>query len=156
MRAIFESYTAPELKRIIRASNITNYSKLKKEGLIDLMMRSEHIERFKDLQPKEKRKSENQNVKLAKLQKQLNREFKKKSKPYQQKKSFQEDSKKIEEKMNKLKERMKNKKPVQKTEPLKLKQAPPEKKKRKYTKKPKPLLKGQKKISVNSGVVSFD
>ncbi len=42
------------------------------------------------------------------------------------------------EKMKKLREKKKA---------LKLKQAPPEKKKRKYTKKPKPLLKGQKLIT---------
>lgn len=143
MLEILQSYTSPELKKMIRSANITNYSKLKKDGLIELMLRPEHIERFKDIQPKSKRLPPNATDKAEKLKAQLNREFKKKSKPYQQKKAFVEDSKKIEkqmaEKMKKLREKKKEK-------ALKLKQAPPEKKKRKYTKKPKPLLKGQKLI----------
>jgi len=98
---------------MIRSANITNYSKLKKDGLIELMLRPEHIERFKDIQPKSKRLPPNATDKAEKLKAQLNREFKKKSKPYQQKKAFAEDSKKIEkqmaEKMKKLREKKKEK-----------------------------------------------
>lgn len=49
MKEILESYKLPELKRIVRATNITGYSKLKKDELIKLMMRPEHIERFRNL-----------------------------------------------------------------------------------------------------------
>jgi len=113
MLEILQSYTAPELKKMIRSANITNYSKLKKDGLIELMLRPEHIERFKDIQPKSKRQAPNATERSEKLKAQLNREFKKKSKPYQQKKAFVEDSKKIEkqmaEKMKKLREKKKEK-----------------------------------------------
>ncbi len=106
MLEILQSYTAPELKKMIRSANITNYSKLKKAGLIELMLRPEHIERFKDIQPKSKRKAPDATDKANKLKAKLNREFKKKSKPYQQKKAFVEDSKKIEKQM--LAKKLKN------------------------------------------------
>lgn len=153
MRDILESYTSPELKRMIRASNIGNYSKLKKEGLIDLMLRAENVDRFKDIQPKSKRLPDTSNLKLANLQRQLNREFKKKSKAYQKKQEFKEDSKIIGEKMEKLRERIKKKKPVEKIKPL---TTPPERKKRQYNKKPKKPIKGQTKFSKSDGIVSFD
>jgi len=113
MLEILKSYTAPELKKMIRSANITNYSKLKKDGLIELMLRPEHVERFKDIQPKSKRQAPDATDKAEKLKAKLNREFKKASKPYQQKKAFAEDSKKIEkqmaEKMKKLREKKKEK-----------------------------------------------
>ena len=55
MKEILESYKVPELKRIVRATNIIGYSKLKKDELIKLMMRPEHADRFKDLKMKGER-----------------------------------------------------------------------------------------------------
>ena len=45
MRAILESRTLPQLKKMIRDTNITGYSKLKKSEIIDKMMKED--ERFK-------------------------------------------------------------------------------------------------------------
>ena len=55
MKDILQSYTAAELKRMIKATNITGYSKLKKDELIKLMIRPENIERFKSIKPKSAR-----------------------------------------------------------------------------------------------------
>ena len=55
MKEILESYKLPELKRIVRATNITGYSKLKKDELIKLMMRPENIDRFRGLKNKNER-----------------------------------------------------------------------------------------------------
>lgn len=55
MKEILETYKLPELKKMIRATNITGYSKLKKDELIKLMIRPEHIERFKSIKPKSAR-----------------------------------------------------------------------------------------------------
>ena len=45
MKEVFESYTAPELKKLIKAANITGYSKLKKDKLIELMLKELQRER---------------------------------------------------------------------------------------------------------------
>ncbi len=72
---ILRTYSGPELKRMIRATNITGYSKLKKEELITLMMRAEHKERFKSIQPKSKRKGKQDDSKELKKKQKLNRQF---------------------------------------------------------------------------------
>lgn len=55
MKEILESYKLPELKKMVRATNITGYSKLKKDELIKLMIRPENIDRFKSIKPKSAR-----------------------------------------------------------------------------------------------------
>ncbi len=55
MKAILQTYTSIELKKMISQSNIKGYSKLKKNELIDLMTKTEHIHKFKDIKPKEKK-----------------------------------------------------------------------------------------------------
>jgi len=55
MKEILESYTTPELKKMIKATNLTGYSKLKKDELIKLMIRPENIERFQSIKPKSAR-----------------------------------------------------------------------------------------------------
>lgn len=55
MKEILETYKLPELKKMIRATNLTGYSKLKKDELITLMIRPENIERFKSIKPKSAR-----------------------------------------------------------------------------------------------------
>ncbi len=52
---ILKTYNAAELKRMIRAANITGYSKLKKDELIKLMLRKEHQPRFKSIKSKSER-----------------------------------------------------------------------------------------------------
>ena len=88
MERILNTYTSPELKRMIRATNITGYSKLKKDQLIKLMMRPEHRERFKSIRSKIDRQGQD----LSKV----NREFKKKAKIPRKKFELQEESKKIQ------------------------------------------------------------
>ena len=41
MRAILESRTLPQLKKMIRDTNISGYSKLKKSEIIDKMMKED-------------------------------------------------------------------------------------------------------------------
>jgi hypothetical protein len=55
MKEILETYKLAELKKMIRATNITGYSKLKKDELITLMTREENIDRFKSIKPKSAR-----------------------------------------------------------------------------------------------------
>lgn len=50
MYDILKSYTLEELKKEIKKTNITGYSKLKKADLIELMLK--HEERFKHLKKK--------------------------------------------------------------------------------------------------------
>lgn len=54
MRDILNTYTVQELKQMISSTNIKGYNKLKKAELIDLMLRPEHIGRFKHLKGKGK------------------------------------------------------------------------------------------------------
>ena len=54
LRKVLNSHTMPELKREIRKTNITGYSKLKKGGLVSLMARKEHKEKFSHLKFKQK------------------------------------------------------------------------------------------------------
>ena len=111
MKEVFESYTAPELKKLIKAANITGYSKLKKNKLIELMLRPEHVDRFKGVQPKAKRVAAGAPTKkdMSAKAKAL-RELKKLSKPYQKKKEFAEDSKNIAERMAEMRAKRKPKK----------------------------------------------
>ncbi len=78
MKDILESYSTAELKRLVRGANITNYSKLKKAELIELMMRPEYIERFKEIQPKSKREAPDATKKAQTAKSRLNKELKKK------------------------------------------------------------------------------
>ncbi len=55
MKEILQTYNLPELKKMVRATNITGYSKLKKDELIKLMVRPENIDRFKSIRPKSDR-----------------------------------------------------------------------------------------------------
>lgn len=97
---ILRTYSGPELKRMIRATNITGYSKLKKEELITLMMRAEHKERFKTIQPKSKRKGKQEDSKELKKKQKLNRQFLKQVKDtkaieiYEDKMKFKKEVKK--------------------------------------------------------------
>ena len=124
MKEVFESYTAPELKKLIKAANITGYSKLKKDKLIELMLRPEHIDRFKGVQGKAKRVAAVGILDRGPSKKDMSakakalRELKKLSKPYQKKKEFVEDSKKIGERMAAL--RAKKKKSVPKKKKFKI------------------------------------
>tara|TARA_R110001592_G_scaffold286379_1_gene554906 strand:- start:4955 stop:6166 length:1212 start_codon:yes stop_codon:yes gene_type:complete len=77
---ILNSYTGAELKKLIASTNIKGYSKLPKPELIKLMLRAEHIDRFKSVKMKAKRsapvseKDQKQKMKLL-------RELKKSNKP---------------------------------------------------------------------------
>ena len=53
-RKLLNSHTMPELKREIRKTNISGYSKLKKGGLVSLMARKEHKKKFTHLTFKQK------------------------------------------------------------------------------------------------------
>lgn len=96
VKAILEEYTGPELKKMIRATNITGYSKLKKDELIKLMTRTEHIERFSSIRKKSEREAP---VSKAKV----NKQFKKQVKSTGAKLKFElkEESKKIDERLKK-------------------------------------------------------
>jgi len=96
VKAILEEYTAPELKKMIRATNITGYSKLKKDELIKLMTRSENIERFTSIRKKSEREAP---VSKAKV----NRQFKKQVKDTGARTTFElkEAQKKIDERLKK-------------------------------------------------------
>lgn len=97
MKEILESYKLPELKRIVRATNITGYSKLKKDELIKLMMRPEHIDRFRGLKSKDKRDIVKGDKKAGKVV----RQFKRLAKPFAEFKQEQEEKKKIAKKITK-------------------------------------------------------
>tara|TARA_R100000231_G_C5276346_1_gene150237 strand:+ start:102 stop:641 length:540 start_codon:yes stop_codon:yes gene_type:complete len=49
MRQILNSYTLKELQGFISKSNIKGYSKLKKAQLVNLMLKQEHINKFRNL-----------------------------------------------------------------------------------------------------------
>lgn len=55
MKTILNTYTVTELKKFISQNNIKGYSKLKKDELIKLMTKAEHINKFKHIKPKEKK-----------------------------------------------------------------------------------------------------
>jgi len=82
MKEILQTYKLPELKKMVRATNITGYSKLKKDELIKLMIRPEHIARFKSIKPKSARVppvDKSKKIKKKGLQKGID-DFKKKQK----------------------------------------------------------------------------
>ena len=55
MKDILNSYSVKELKQMISKSNIKNYSKdLKKAEIIELMMKDENKDKFKDVKMKAK------------------------------------------------------------------------------------------------------
>jgi hypothetical protein len=89
MKDILNTYKLPELKKMVRATNITGYSKLTKDQLIKLMTRPEHIDRFKTIKPKSERMGGGVGAKV-------NRQFKKKAKIPRKKFELQEESKKIQ------------------------------------------------------------
>ena len=94
---ILNSYSLPELKKIIRATNITGYSKLKKAELVKLMLSDEHKQKFKGLQKREKRVPDAMDAKKSKLLK----EFKKKAKRPREIFELKEAQKKIEKQFKK-------------------------------------------------------
>jgi hypothetical protein len=55
MKEILNSYSSSELKKFISNTNIKGYSKMKKAQLISLMMKPEHISKFSNIKPKEKK-----------------------------------------------------------------------------------------------------
>ena len=58
MKDILNSYSVKELKQMISKSNIKNYSKdLKKAEIIELMMKDENKDKFKDVKMKNKSKA---------------------------------------------------------------------------------------------------
>ncbi len=96
---ILNSYSLPELKKIIRATNITGYSKLKKAELVKLMLRPEHKSKFEGLMKRDKRVPDAMDSKRTKL----NKEFKKKAKKAKELFELKEASKKIGEQLKKKK-----------------------------------------------------
>ena len=52
MKDILEDYTVKELRQIISKTNIKRYSRLKKDELINLMTKKEHIAKFKKIKRK--------------------------------------------------------------------------------------------------------
>jgi hypothetical protein len=62
LKKILNSYSAAELKRFISKSNITGYSKMKKNDIMELMMRVEHKHKFKNIKMKEPKKKEPKKV----------------------------------------------------------------------------------------------
>ena len=96
-----KSYSKPELSKIISATNITGYSKLKKDELIKLMLRPEHKERFKDV----RHKSERMGGLGKKINKDLNAKRKEQEKiDVKKAKEAIEETKLSEEKKEELKE----------------------------------------------------
>lgn len=87
MKEILETYKLPELKKMIRATNLTGYSKLKKDELIKLMIRPENIERFKSIKAKSARVGPADKPKVKVL-----RELKKKFPAYKKYIEFYEKS----------------------------------------------------------------
>lgn len=96
MKDILNTYKLPELKKMVRATNITGYSKLTKDQLITLMTRPEHINRFKTIKPKSERMGGGVGAKV-------NRQFKKQVKDTGARLKFElaEEAKKIEAAMEK-------------------------------------------------------
>jgi len=93
-KEILSTYTAPELKKLISSTNIKGYSKLKKDGLIKLMLREEHIDKFKSIKKKEMRTGDPKE-KEAKAKSKLLKEFKKRAKPAVKAFELKEDQKKL-------------------------------------------------------------
>ena len=89
---ILNSYNAVELKRIIRATNITGYSKLKKNELIKLMLRDEHKERFKSVRHRDERQAKQIGSKQIKLKKSVLNSLKRKYPKYKEYIEFYEKS----------------------------------------------------------------
>jgi len=96
MKDILNTYKLPELKKMVRATNITGYSKLTKDQLITLMTRPEHIDRFKSIKSKSERMGGGVGAKV-------NRQFKKQVKDTGARVTFElkEAQKKIEAAMDK-------------------------------------------------------
>jgi hypothetical protein len=96
MKDILNTYKLPELKKMVRATNITGYSKLTKDQLITLMTRPEHIDRFKSIKAKGERMGGGVGAKV-------NRQFKKQVKDTGARLKFElkEEAKKIEAAMDK-------------------------------------------------------
>jgi hypothetical protein len=107
LKGVLETYTAPELKKMIRAANITGYSKLKKNELVTLMTRAEHKHNFDSVKSKDKRKP-NQDTKESKAKSKVLKEFQKKAKVakamFEGKEASKELGKKIEKKFGKKEE----------------------------------------------------
>ena len=78
LKGVLETYSAPELKKMIRAANITGYSRLKKAELITLMSRPEHRHNFDSVGFKQERKPK-QDTKEAKTKAKAMRELKRKT-----------------------------------------------------------------------------
>lgn len=90
---ILNSYNAAELKRIIRATNITGYSKLKKPELIKLMLRPEHVKRFSSIRHRDERTGgKSATTKTMKLKKSVLNNLKKKYPKYKAYIEFYEKS----------------------------------------------------------------
>lgn len=75
MESILETYTARELKKILKHHGFSNYSKLNKYGLIDVMTSSKNKSLFSNIQEKPKKEIE-QKKRLIKFQKESNQQFK--------------------------------------------------------------------------------
>ncbi len=104
LKGVLETYTAPELKRMIRAANITGYSRLKKDELITLMTRAEHKHNFDSVGFKQERKP-GEETKESKAKGKVLREFKKRAKVpkamFEGKEASKELGKRIEKKFGK-------------------------------------------------------
>ncbi len=104
LKGVLESYSAPELKRMIRETNIRGYSRLKKAELITLMTRPEHKHNFDSVGFKQERKPKEES-KEAKTKAKVLREFKKKAKVpkamFEGKEASKEIGKRIEKKFGK-------------------------------------------------------
>jgi hypothetical protein len=55
---VLKTYTLTELKKFVSNTNIKNYSKLKKNELINLMLKKEHKDKFLHIKEKPKKKEE--------------------------------------------------------------------------------------------------
>ena len=74
MNSVFETYTSKELKIFLKNHGFSNYSKLNKSGLIEIMTKQENKNLFKDIP--EKPKKIQQKNRIAKLQREANQQFK--------------------------------------------------------------------------------
>ena len=74
MKQILESYTSVELKKFISATGLTNYSRLNKDGLIGMMISNKHL--FDNI-PMKPQKELPKKIRISKLTKMVNQEFKK-------------------------------------------------------------------------------
>ena len=95
-KEILSSYSAKELKKMISETNIKKYSKLDKDGLIKLMLREEHVDKFKSIKMRGERVG-----KESKAKNKLLKEFKKRAKPAVKAFEFKEDQKKLTEAIEK-------------------------------------------------------